>query len=83
MTQDENIDNAIIKNLEFENDSSQFFVTKGDKRTLFKKMDAYEKNIIKEAMKECRTTREIANYLGICQASVVRKIAKHNLKSNS
>lgn len=44
------------------------------------KMDAYEKKLLREAASMHRTTREVGEYLGIDQSSVVRKLKKHGLK---
>ena len=38
-----------------------------------------ESHLLKEAIKRYRSTREIARYLGTSQATVVRKLKKHNL----
>ncbi|VFQ46515.1 pas fold [Desulfoluna butyratoxydans] len=43
------------------------------------KMDAYEKEILRQAVDMHRTTREVGDYLGIDQSSVVRKLQKHGL----
>jgi PAS domain S-box-containing protein len=40
---------------------------------------ALEKEMLKTAMRKCRTTREMAVFLNISQPSVVRKLMKHNL----
>ncbi|SFE87279.1 sigma-54 interaction domain-containing protein [Alteribacillus iranensis] len=39
-----------------------------------------EEKIIKEAASQCRTTTEMAEWLGISQPSVVRKLKKYNIK---
>jgi PAS domain S-box-containing protein len=38
-----------------------------------------ENHLLKEAIKRYKSTREIARYLGTSQATVVRKLKKHNL----
>jgi len=38
-----------------------------------------ERDMMKDALKRCRSTREMARYLGISQTSVIRKLRKHNL----
>ncbi len=40
---------------------------------------ALEKEMLKTAMRKCRTTRDMAAFLNISQPSVVRKLKKHNL----
>ncbi|MEW6265709.1 MAG: sigma 54-interacting transcriptional regulator [Thermodesulfobacteriota bacterium] len=38
-----------------------------------------EKESLKQALRKCRTTREMARYLKVSQATVVRKLKKHGL----
>ena len=40
---------------------------------------ALEKEMLKTAMRKCRTTRDMAAFLNISQPSIVRKLKKHNL----
>jgi len=40
-----------------------------------------EREIFEKAMKECKSTRELARYLGISQPTAVRKLKKHGLSS--
>ncbi len=46
---------------------------------LAEKMRVYEKHLLSEARKRCRTTREAARLLGISQPSVVRKFKQFNI----
>ncbi|MBI5017923.1 MAG: sigma 54-interacting transcriptional regulator [Deltaproteobacteria bacterium] len=39
-----------------------------------------ERALLQEAAERCRTTREIAGYLGVSQPTVVRKLRKHGLR---
>ncbi|HBG20585.1 MAG TPA: Fis family transcriptional regulator [Desulfobulbaceae bacterium] len=43
------------------------------------KLQAYEKELLLEARKRCRTTREVARRLGISQPSVVRKFKQYKI----
>lgn len=43
------------------------------------RLDSYERQLLIEAKKHCRTTRELASYLNISQPSIVRKLKKHSL----
>ena len=43
-------------------------------------IDYLEKSMLENAMKQCRTTTEMGNLLGINQSTVVRKIKKYGLK---
>lgn len=83
LTPEQCLDDTIIKSLHRENIDFQSSKISGGKNNMFDEIKLFERNIIKEAMKNCRTTREIADYLGICQASVVRKIDKHNLSKRN
>ena len=42
-------------------------------------VDAYEKALIKRAVRQCRTTRAVATVLGVSQPTVVRKMKKYGL----
>jgi PAS domain S-box-containing protein len=43
------------------------------------KIQEFEKGILNNTVKECKTTREMANRLGIDQSTVVRKLKKHRI----
>jgi PAS domain S-box-containing protein len=49
------------------------------KEDIGRKMQAYERELLIEAKKQCRTTREVALRLGISQPSVVRKFKQHKI----
>jgi len=51
----------------------------GSKMSLIEETLAFEKNLLKNAMMNFKTTREMARFLGINQSTVVRKIKKHGL----
>ena len=44
-------------------------------------LEQLERRLLAEARRHCRTTYEIADYLGISQPSVVRKLRKHGFAS--
>lgn len=46
-------------------------------------LEQTEKNLILRAFQQCRTTREMADMLGISQSAVVKKMQKHDIKENS
>jgi len=48
-------------------------------RSLAAELNETEKEILEDAMMYCKTTRKMANYLGISQSSVSRKLKKHRL----
>ena len=41
-----------------------------------------EKEMLKAAKRQCRTTRDMAKFLNISQPSVIRKLKKHHLSPN-
>jgi DNA-binding NtrC family response regulator len=51
----------------------------GSKMSLIEETLAFEKNLLKNAMMNFKTTREMARFLGINQSTVVRKMKKHDL----
>ena len=46
---------------------------------LNEELDAVEKEILKTALKYCRTTREMAGFLRVSQTTVIRRLRKHGL----
>jgi PAS domain S-box-containing protein len=48
-------------------------------KNLVDQLQAYEKELLLEARKQCRTTREAARQLGISQPSVVRKFKQYGI----
>jgi len=51
----------------------------GGTEDLSGKLKVYEKELLVEAKKHCRTTREVARKLGISQPSVVRKFKQYKI----
>ncbi|MFH0783996.1 MAG: sigma 54-interacting transcriptional regulator [Pseudomonadota bacterium] len=51
----------------------------GSEGDLVYKLQAYEKELLLAAKKDCRTTREVARQLGISQPSVVRKFKQYKI----
>ena len=47
---------------------------------LSERLGSYERILLMEAMKHCKTTREMAAFLNISQPSVIRKLNKAGLK---
>lgn len=43
--------------------------------------DAVERDMLIEALERCRTTRKIAEYLGVSQSTVVRKMRKYGIRT--
>ena len=41
-------------------------------------VNAFEREILKRAIQQCRTTRELSKALGVSQPTVVRKMKKYN-----
>ncbi|MEH7342568.1 sigma 54-interacting transcriptional regulator [Bacillus sp. JJ1532] len=49
-------------------------------KSLKKNMEHLEKHLLLKAYERCKTTYEMANYLGISQPSVIRKLKKYKIK---
>ena len=81
MGDERRIDNIIFQSLnkayspEFTPDESD----DKDRCYLTEKLDHVELKVLKNALAHCRSTREMAKYLGISQPSVVRKMKKHGI----
>ena len=80
MSDNEVLDTFILQSL----DHGRAKWTRSDtaKRRKFNLTDelfTFEKEILKSALGRCRSTRELASYLGISQPTVVRKMKKHGL----
>ena len=45
-------------------------------------LDALEKEMLKAAKRQCRTTRDMAEFLNISQPSVIRKLKKYSIPPN-
>ncbi len=68
------------ENIITENNISAFHSADKNKLTNLKELLCeYEKTIIQKALEENKTTRQLAKYLGISQASIVRKLKKYHL----
>lgn len=53
---------------------------RGEKgQRLQEKVLVLEEELLRGALKACRSTREMARYLGVSQPTVVRKLKKHNM----
>lgn len=65
------------KNLE-ENSIDPLFTFE---RNLKNNLEQVEKHLLIEAFKHCKTTYEMADYLGISQPSVIRKLKKYGIQS--
>ena len=50
------------------------------KSSLYELLDEFEASILKKAMQTCKSTTEMAKYLGISQPTVVRKLQKYKGK---
>lgn len=80
MSEEEVLDDLIVKSLEGRVEEQGISDNKRkDKVSLDHQLLDVERNILKSAMARCKSTREIANYLGTSQPTVVRKMKKHGL----
>ncbi len=78
---DTHIDDALLKAVLFKNseETCEEELEDDAPRGLNERLDSYEKMILKKAMEQCKTTREMAAHLGISQPSVIRKLKKAGL----
>ena len=81
MGDDRRIDSIILQSLN-KVYSPEFTANESDDSErcyLTEKLDHVELKVLKNALAHCRSTREMAKYLGISQPSVVRKMKKHGI----
>ena len=85
LSEDRNLDEFIQKSLGYETAEERQTTTY---RTvgpsiLTVKLKETESKILKTAFMQCKSTREIAKYLGISQPSVVRKLKEYGISRQS
>jgi transcriptional regulator with PAS, ATPase and Fis domain len=80
MGESEMLDGFLKRSLELVNTSGkpESFPGAGRPR-LSDDVNAYEKELLKRAVRQCRTTRELSSALGISQPTAVRKMKKYKL----
>ena len=85
LSEERNLDEFIQKNLGYE--ASEDIQTTANRSVtpsiLTLKLKETESKILKTAFMQCKSTREIAKYLGISQPSVVRKLKKYGISRQS
>ena len=81
MGDERRIDNIILQSLnkKYNPDIAPDEGDGGDRCYLKEKLDHVEMKVLKNALVHCRSTREMAKFLGISQPSVVRKMKKHGI----
>ena len=81
MSNDDQINEFILASIDEQESGGfdHFSRPSADGEGLAGKLQAYEKELLTEARKRCRTTREAARRLGISQPSVVRKFKQYNI----
>ena len=81
MGDERQIDTIILQSLDKQSSSGlqPDEVHAGGHSYLSEKLDHVEMKMLKNALLHCRSTREMAKYLGISQPSVVRKMKKHGI----
>jgi len=82
MSNDDQINEFILASLaapSLRDGSGSYVPEVGGRQDLGEKLQAYEKTLLIEAKKSCRTTREAARQLGISQPSVVRKFKQYKI----
>ena len=83
MSEGKDIDNLLLSSIgnEVFEEWSQINRTNKKIHNLTDVLAALEKEMLKTAMRQCRTTREMAAFLNISQPSVIRKLKKHKLSN--
>ena len=81
MSEGEVIDSVILSSIGKEVLEDRWEVRGSDKKinNLVDMLAALEKEMLKNAMRHCKSTREMAQFLNISQPTVVRKLKKHSL----
>ena len=81
MSEGEVIDSVILSSIGREVLEDRWEVRGSDKKinNLVDMLAALEKEMLKNAMRHCKSTREMARFLNISQPTVVRKLKKHSL----
>ena len=73
------LDELIIKNLDKMEAERFFQPAKMQNRSLSDDISAIEIEYLKRAIQACRTTREMAAYVGTSQTTLIRKLKKYGL----
>jgi PAS domain S-box-containing protein/TyrR family helix-turn-helix protein len=82
MSDRELLDDFIIGSLGEESGAvGRRVLEKRSPRTLSEGVDRVEREILAQALRKCKTTRQMARYLGISQPTVVRKLKKYGLSA--
>ncbi|MEA2059330.1 MAG: hypothetical protein U9P10_02150 [Thermodesulfobacteriota bacterium] len=79
MSEKKNLDQVIISSIENKSPFSSSLSDRETQLTLPEKLAIEEKKMLEKAVETCRTTRQIAAFLGISQPGVVRKLKKHSI----
>jgi PAS domain S-box-containing protein len=81
MSEGDVIDTVILSSIGKEVLEDRWEVRGSDKKinNLVDMLSALEKELLKNAMRHCKSTREMALFLNISQPTVVRKLKKHSL----
>ncbi len=85
MSEGDVIDKVILSSIGKEVLEDRWEVRGADKKinNLMDMLSALEKEMLKNAMRHCKSTREMARFLNISQPTVVRKLKKHSLPAPS
>lgn len=85
MSEQRSIDDFIYINLEDGEGGNRIHLDQsfGQGNRLKDQILAFEKSILNKAVKKCRTTREMAAYVGASHTTLVRKLKKHGLSLNA
>ena len=83
MSESRAIDHVVMECIgqTLEDDVTGAIDREGNIRNLEEITAAFEKVIIKDALKKCHSTRELARYVNSSQPTIVRKLKKHGLST--
>jgi DNA-binding NtrC family response regulator len=81
MSEGDVIDTIILSSIGKEVLEDRWEARGSDKKinNLVDMLSALEREMLKNAMRHCKSTREMARFLNISQPTVVRKLKKHSL----
>ena len=81
MSEKKDLDHVILSSIINKRSLSSSLSDTKEQLTLPEKLAHEEKKMLKKAVDACRTTRQMAAFLGISQPGVVRKLKKHKINS--
>jgi PAS domain S-box-containing protein/TyrR family helix-turn-helix protein len=83
MTSEEYIDDSVLESLNIKSSEKADMQNHSERplKDLSKNMDEFEYSILRQATDKHKTTRKIAENLGVSQSTIARKLRKYSIKS--